>query len=188
MALELFCSGSPDRVTMADVAQGAQVSKRTLYTRFDSKDALLLAAVEHGIETLVAPISISIPATSMNEQLQFISLKMVETSLRPEVLALERMLAALAAQIPSVFARLSALLEQARLALFDEIFENAMRRGEISDRTRKIVTPIAFDILVSQLRRATQQQPTRLKSKKARAAWLDERIALIMNGALTKTP
>lgn len=173
---------------MADVAQAAQVSKRTLYTRFDSKEALLEAAVEHGVETLVSPISISIPATSINDQLQFISLKMVETSLQSEVLSLERMLSSLAMQNPDVYARLSALLENARLALFHEIFESAMLRGEITHRTRQIVAPIAFDVLVSQLRKAVQQYPERFKSESDRIAWLAERIALVMNGALAKTP
>lgn len=45
-AVDLFSQCSFDRVSMDDIASAAQVSKRTVYRHFSSKDELFVAIVE----------------------------------------------------------------------------------------------------------------------------------------------
>src|SRR3546814_16436590 len=69
VALEQFIAHGVEGASMEGIAIAASVSKRTLYSRFGSKTALLVAAVEHGIAHHLRPIASTIPAGSTRAKL-----------------------------------------------------------------------------------------------------------------------
>lgn len=77
---------------MDDIATAANVSKRTLYARYGSKVGLLVAAIEHGIDNRLTPIKATMNYGSARKRLLRIARQMLDLSLEPEVIGLERLL------------------------------------------------------------------------------------------------
>lgn len=88
VALAQFIANGVDGTNMDDIAASANVSKRTLYSRFGSKKELLVAAVALGVSQCVKPISSNIPDGSTREKIAYASRKMLDLLLSPEIIGL----------------------------------------------------------------------------------------------------
>lgn len=77
---------------MDRIAAAAQVTKRTIYTRFESKQGLFFAAIEHGVERHARSVVISVPCGSLKDRVLHIGRKALDLSLQPEVIRLERLM------------------------------------------------------------------------------------------------
>ncbi|OAN58720.1 hypothetical protein A7Q26_13895 [Sphingobium sp. TCM1] len=92
VALEEFINRGADGASMESIAASANVSKRTLYSRFGSKTELLRAAVEHGLCRHLRPIASTIPKGLLRDRLLFVGRKMLDLSLKREVIGLEALI------------------------------------------------------------------------------------------------
>lgn len=91
-ALEEFSRRGVEATSMDLIASTAHVSKRTIYDRFSSKEALLSAALEHAVARYVAPITASLRGMGPGEALTDMLAGMLEASARSEAIAIERLM------------------------------------------------------------------------------------------------
>jgi AcrR family transcriptional regulator len=182
VALRAYCEHGLDGVTLSEIAQEAQVSKRTLYTRFKDRETLLVDAIEHGIERLITPISTAIPDGTLRDQLLFLGGEMMQISLRPEVIGLERLIALVQYRIPDVYQRVSGTIQKGRLSLIESLLSSAADRGEIEEESIHIAASIVFDILVTQPRRELLAKPIAKGDATMMKAYLQKAIDLMLYG------
>lgn len=88
VALRQFTANGVEGTSMEDIAAAAGVSKRTLYARFGSKLALVQAVVELGIGIHQRRIAASLPAGPLRQRLIAVLRKLLDASLRPELIGL----------------------------------------------------------------------------------------------------
>lgn len=91
-AADEFSRCGVDATSMESIARKARVSKRTIYARFPTKEALLSAVLVHGIETQAAYIAQKPRSPDPKTALVSLLTDMLERSLSPEVIALERLM------------------------------------------------------------------------------------------------
>jgi AcrR family transcriptional regulator len=102
-ATALFLRDGYGATSMESVAAAARVSKRTLYTRFADKPALLQAAVARLVTNWMPPFEAALGAPgSLEESLKRAGLRMLETALAPEALALYRLIVAESVRFPDL--------------------------------------------------------------------------------------
>ena len=89
VALEEFVRSGPSGASMERIAAAAKVSKRTLYTRFESRSGLMLAAVSHGVARTAQPIADNLPEGSPRAQILHVTRQMLDASLTEAILGLE---------------------------------------------------------------------------------------------------
>ncbi|WP_201188596.1 TetR/AcrR family transcriptional regulator [Pseudomonas fluorescens] len=182
VALRAYSQHGIDGVTLSDIAREAKISKRTLYTRFENRDDLLVAAIEHGIERLLTPLSNTLPTGPLRDQLLYIGREMMTISLQPSVIGLERLLALIAQRMPEVYQRVSETIQRGRLSLIEAILEQAAAKAEIEEKSIRIAASIIFDILVTQPRRELINHPGKEEETQTANDYLPEAIDLILYG------
>lgn len=91
-ATTAFLTQGYEATSMDSIALAANVSKRTVYSRFQSKDELFGAAIESSCRKLI-PVNPCDVGTDLNaeEFIHALSLHFVKGILRPEALALRRL-------------------------------------------------------------------------------------------------
>jgi AcrR family transcriptional regulator len=92
VALEEFIRSGPAHASMERIAAAAKVSKRTLYTRFKSREGLLVAAARDALERNTRPIADGVPAGPTLEQVLHVTKRMLDISLTDEIIGLERLI------------------------------------------------------------------------------------------------
>ena len=88
IALQQFMAHGPEGASMDRIAAAANVSKRTLYARYGSKNGLLVAAVEQGTARHLKPVSSNIPRGTPRDKLLHVARKMLDLSLRKEIISI----------------------------------------------------------------------------------------------------
>ena len=92
IALQLLCANDLEGATIDAVAQAAHVSKRTLYARFPTRQALFLAVLNHAVEPRLAPLRRPLPDEDWRSGLASLLSEMLEVSAGAELRAIERLL------------------------------------------------------------------------------------------------
>lgn len=91
-ALEEFLERGFESANMDRIAAAAQVTKRTIYTRFESKQGLFFAAIAYGVERYAESVVISVPCGSLKDRVLDIGRKALDLSLQPDVIRFERLM------------------------------------------------------------------------------------------------
>ena len=92
IALQLMCANDLESVTIDAVARAAHVSKRTLYARFPTRQALFLAVLNHAVELRLAPLRRPVLDGDWRAGLASLLSEMLEASAETELRAIERLL------------------------------------------------------------------------------------------------
>ncbi|KAK0351419.1 hypothetical protein LTR94_025018 [Friedmanniomyces endolithicus] len=92
IALQLLCANDLEGATIDAVAQAAHVSKRTLYARFPTRQALFLAVLNHAVELRLAPLRRPVLDGDWRAGLASLLSEMLEASAETELRAIERLL------------------------------------------------------------------------------------------------
>lgn len=137
-------------MTTLDVARAAGISKRDLYARFASKDALVSAMVADGVREMLAPVPLEPPATREDfyAGLAAFGAKFTHDMLGRDRLAFYRLAIAEAELHPEI-AR--ALLDQGTRATTDAItayFAAAEARGLVAFANRDAAVGVLFFLLI----------------------------------------
>jgi AcrR family transcriptional regulator len=186
VALREYSQHGVEGVTLREIAREAQVSKRTLYTRFTDRDALLVAAIEHGIERLLTPLSNAVPQGTLRDQLLYLGGEMMKISLQQEVIGLERLLSSIAQRTPDVYQRVFDTIQKGRLSLIQSVLDKAVERAEIDGQSIHIAASIIFDILVTQPRREIMTCPISNGEASVSIDYLQKAIDLILYGVYVR--
>lgn len=174
-----------DGVTLEQVARAAQVSKRTLYSRFGDRKGLLLAAIERGIERILASLS-ALPAPgSLSSKLRHVGTDMVRLSLHPDTIGLERLIASLSRRYPEVYDRVAGKVQAARLSVIRSILEEAGEEGQIDVDQIDLASSIIFDALVTNARRRALLDQISIDDIASIHRYLDAAIDIVLHGIAT---
>lgn len=134
---------------MEVIAAAANVSKRTLYSRFGSKTALLIAAVERGIIRHLRPIRSGIPSGSMQDKIVYAARKMLEVSLTPEAVGLVDLVYWIESHRLDGAEIQSFMGSQSGIRVFEIILEQAQPRNRPSRDDIPFIAALIFDITVT---------------------------------------
>nr|WP_158271991.1 MULTISPECIES: TetR/AcrR family transcriptional regulator [unclassified Novosphingobium] len=138
-----------DGTTMDAIAAAANVSKRTLYLRFGSKEDLILRVIEYGFACHIEPVSsVRPPDGALRERLLHISTRMLNMSLKPEVLILESLAIWATKRAPDIYQRAKQLLNDGPIALIKAILHQSINNKEIQIDDIDYVSLFAFDVLI----------------------------------------
>lgn len=91
ISLEQFLSHGIDGASMDSIATEANVSKRTLYSRYGSKVGLIMATIQWGIARHMRPIATKRLEGTVRQRLMLVGRKMLDLSLKPEILGIEEL-------------------------------------------------------------------------------------------------
>jgi TetR/AcrR family transcriptional repressor of mexJK operon len=110
-ALEIFLDRGFEQTTMDAIAQGAGMSKRTLYVRYDDKAALFKAAVQQAIEHWIVPLREldGLDTDDLEGTLRAVARIGVEQVVSPVGAQIQRIMHAASYRFPEVF---TAMYEQ----------------------------------------------------------------------------
>lgn len=89
VALDQFIAHGVEGANMDDIAAAANVSKRTLYSRYGSKTQLLIASAEHGTQRHLKAITVDRRSGDLRNRLLKLCRKMLDAALKPEVIGIE---------------------------------------------------------------------------------------------------
>lgn len=90
-AIQAFSKRGVEATSMEAIARAARVSKRTIYDRFPSKEALLSAALEHALQKNMVPIVKAPRSHDFRTSLVDLLEDVLKASIRPETIAVERL-------------------------------------------------------------------------------------------------
>lgn len=170
-ALAVLTEAGPDGVTMDEVAHRARVSKKTLYGRFESKDELLAALVDHIFDTHMWTGGRACAADPgddepLRDHLRRCIRSVLRGTFRPEMQAVERLLASHPGlgTHPRVLAS-----EQVPVRLIHDLLVAAQGRGEVEAADPSAAAVLLLDALVL----GTRLRFGKLPPEEQTDAWVD---------------
>ena len=181
-ALDQFVRLGADGASMEGIASAANVSKRTLYARFASKTDLLVSAIEYGVAKHLKPISASIPEGSARERLRHTAIRMLDASLKPEVVSLRALATWIADHEPTLHDAVQKLVVHNPVGVIQSILEEGARSGELRFADSYFTAMFFFDALVSMPRDRILNRLGLQDRQPAKHAYLDRTIDLIWTG------
>lgn len=177
-AFEAFVRLGIDRASMEGIAQAAQVSKRTLYLRFGSKKALLVAALRHrAVSGLEAPQAV--PDGHLHDRILFVAEQLLEGALTPEAIGLEFLIREVVKSYPDIILR---ELTPGTHPLADQFYRLLVEDGALdcaSEDSVGFLSEFLFDALVRAPRSRILHRQELCNTKEARRAYLERVLHLI---------
>jgi AcrR family transcriptional regulator len=149
VALEQFIHRGADGASMEAIAAAANVSKRTLYSRFGAKTKLLRAAVEQGVYRHLRPIATSIPNGSLHDRLLYVGMKMLDSSLKREVIGLETLVLWLVDHEVESLANTTMPGAPDGIRIIRSILDNSALPATMDDDALQFLARHIFDTLVT---------------------------------------
>lgn len=103
-ALDLFLKCGYEITTIESIASAVNMTKRTVYAKFDDKPALFLAAVQRAIEREVTPLAelMALDHGDLRETLEWIARLRISRFLTPRGLRLQQIIQAESYRFPQI--------------------------------------------------------------------------------------
>jgi TetR/AcrR family transcriptional regulator, mexJK operon transcriptional repressor len=131
-ATDLFLSHGYGVTSIEEVARRARVSKRTLYHRFEDKEALFAAVVHRIVEQLRPSAGTPInEGTDLPVVLRRVARLILDAAIAPQAIALHRLIVGESGRFPRLAAVANKTSEQA-VTLIGTILERELRERRIS--------------------------------------------------------
>ncbi|CAD1787082.1 TetR/AcrR family transcriptional regulator [Xanthomonas euroxanthea] len=186
VALAQLVEHGEEHVTMDGIALAAQASKRTLYARFGSRDALVVAAIEHGAARLLQPIALSVPDGLLKDRLLYVAQRMLDASLSAEVVAMEALVARISERRPGLHSQLAAWLHRTPALLIQSLLEQAASKGQPITPLAAEMAPFIYDALVAHPRRLVLIGTLPSARPAAIRKYLGKVLDIILHGVLER--
>ncbi|MCC2978265.1 TetR/AcrR family transcriptional regulator [Sphingomonas sp. PL-96] len=176
VALDQLVVHGPDKTSMDAIALAAKVSKRTLYARYGSKVGLLIAALEHAIDDRHEPIVAAARRGTPRQRLMRAARKMLDVSLTPEILAVEKLaLWARDQLIESGDAEAKINIQHGPM-LIQKVLEEALEADEVKSLDLPFLATMIFDNLVMVPRMRILIRLDLPNSARAKKAYLEQTL------------
>ncbi|MDX3911299.1 MAG: helix-turn-helix domain-containing protein [Sphingobium sp.] len=183
VALEQFISHGVEGACMEGIASAANVSKRTLYSRFGSKTALLVASVEHGIAHHVRPIASTIPAGSTRDKLLHVGRKILDSSLKREVIGLETLINWIATHESEPGPAKTSMGAKAGIAIIQSVLEQAGEGNcDVRSMDLQFLAAFLFDAFVTSPRQRILLRRDLENTSHAKSDYLKRTMNLLAAG------
>ena len=148
VALNCFIEAGFDKTPIDRIARIARVSKRTLYARFRTKEALFSSALTHGISNITLAIT-DYPANgTLRHQLMAVAMKIIESSLTKEGNGIISLLAWAAAHKPDIRKQLDQVTSLGPRQIILDILASAEKKEGVKVENKEDLSWIIFDLLV----------------------------------------
>ncbi|AZI37712.1 putative TetR family transcriptional regulator [Caenibius tardaugens NBRC 16725] len=182
IALEQLITHGGDRASMEVIARAANVSKRTLYSRFGSKVDLLYAVIDHGFARIAKPVTRPTAKGSPREQLLSAAKKMLNAALKPETIGHETLIYWAIEHYPRAGTRARAD-NHAGIQIFRRILDDAAERGELIVQDPEFLSSLLFDALVVGPRHRILRRRTLANTPAAKNEYLEKTLEIVLAGA-----
>lgn len=149
VASEQFARYGIAGVSMDMIAAAANVSKRTLYARFGSKNGLLRAVIEREAARNFEPIAAAIPPdASMGQKILRLARALLDRSLEPHAIGLELLLREVALHEPESDRSQPSVGASLAIDAIQGILSEAPPTGHDAE-TLEFLAAFLFDVLVA---------------------------------------
>jgi AcrR family transcriptional regulator len=101
-ATRLFLERGFEGTSFEQVAELAHAGKASLYARFESKETLFVAVVARSVERTLTRTDVIPAELALRERLVAVGVSIIEQSLRPDVVALMRVVVAESSRFPEI--------------------------------------------------------------------------------------
>lgn len=182
VALERFVAGGVEGTSMEAIAAAAHISKRTLYSRFGSKLALLVAAIEHGLARHFDPITTSIPRGPVRRQLVHVARRVLDMSLLPEVVGIEALIMWLASNRAGLLEAKPAIGAQVGISVIRTLLEQDAQVGGGPSQDAAFLACHLFDALVTAPRHRILFRHDLRNTVRAKNEYIERTVDLIAAG------
>jgi TetR/AcrR family transcriptional repressor of mexJK operon len=159
-AAAVFVERGYTGTTMLDVAERADLAKRTLYNLYEDKDALFRATMHRSIAT-AEQFSASLArdtdaVTNPHDELPLIGMRLAEIVVTTRVLGLRRLMLMESERFPELAAEYRRRAPDAVLAALARMFDSLIRAGSVRPGDPMITAEhFAFLVMGSDLDRGT---------------------------------
>jgi len=134
VALDIFLDRGFERTTMEDIARAAQMSKRTLYSRYLDKQAIFLAAIKAASERYTVSVEAlrKVETDDLKATLLAVARLRLNNLSSPEGLRLQRILSAQSYRFPELFNSLFESHTGPTLDFLVDLFTRATFDGQLA--------------------------------------------------------
>lgn len=148
-ALDLFLENGFERTSIDAIAAAAGMAKRTVYARYEDKNALFIAALTRAIEEWIVPVDElrAVETDDFEDTLLAIGRILVANVLRPGGLRLLRLTNAVAAQMPEVAAFNVQKGTEPTLAYLADLFVRRLGSDQISREEADFAAQAFIDLV-----------------------------------------
>jgi TetR/AcrR family transcriptional repressor of mexJK operon len=128
IAIELFLGRGYERIGITEVAAAAGMAKRTVYARYEDKNALFKAALKRAIEKWVVPAETlrSAECESLEKTLLEVARLLLANILSPQGLRLLRLTNAVSGSMPEIAAYNTRVGTEPTLAYLADLFQRRL--------------------------------------------------------------
>ncbi|KER38130.1 hypothetical protein AL00_02030 [Sphingobium indicum F2] len=176
-ALDQFIVHGVDGANMDDIAAAANVSKRTLYARYGSKNGLLVAAAEYGTAKHLRSVVAGIQTGSIRDRILWVARRILDIAVSPKVVGLETLINWVVSRKLGGTGPDRAIGSNASINLIQCLLEEADLADEKEDAP--FLAAFLYDALVTVPRTRILVRRDLENAPKAKSAYLEQTMDLI---------
>jgi TetR/AcrR family transcriptional repressor of mexJK operon len=183
VATELFLTEGYGSTTIEAVAQGAGISKRTFYHRFEDKSALFAAVVHRIIQDIRPPADVPlIQGATLRENLRHLAQLILRAALAPRALALHRLVTGESARFPSLMrAVYDEGTEQEAVDLISALLLGGLQGTSLTDAQSTFAAQQFIQMVVVLPQRRAMGLGAPMTAKQL-TAWAHDAVDLLLEG------
>jgi AcrR family transcriptional regulator len=186
-ATELFVTCGYSGTTMQALAQAAGISKKTIYSQYEDKEALFRAVIRQLVRPSIRELLLREDALPLGEGLRRRAAVILEAALQPRSLAFFRLIQREVAQFPELGKAIEHQNEEELYQPLREYFMGRQAKGELSglepEWAARLFVFLVFGDLNNRLLTAAPPQ-----TDEEADAYLDRVCALMLRGIAAHTP
>jgi AcrR family transcriptional regulator len=186
-ATELFVRCGYSGTTMQALAEAAGISKKTIYSQYDDKEALFRAVIRQLVRPSVRESILRADALPLGESLRHRAAQILEAALQPRSLAFYRLIQREVAQFPELGKAIEQQNEEELYQPLREYFAGRQAKGELGavepEWAARLFIFLVFGDLNNRLLTAARPQTSAEAD-----AYLDRVCALMLRGIAAHAP
>jgi len=182
IALEQFVENGFEGTSMDRIAAAANVSKRTLYARFGSKRALVVASIEQYTSRELGSIEAAIPNGSLRRKIGYIARAMLDMSLQQDVVGVETLIYWLTEHKPGLIEAEPTIGAKAVIELIQSVLQEAPEWHMSGQSDIAEVARFLFDALITIPRHRILRRNEMKNKPAAKSEYINKTLDLLASG------
>ncbi len=167
---------------MDRIAAAANVSKRTLYARFGSKRALVVASIEQYTSRELGSIEAAIPNGSLRRKIGHIARAMLDISLQQDVVGVETLIYWLTEHKPGLIEAEPTIGAKAVIELIQSVLQDAPEWRMSGQWDTAEVARFLFDALITIPRHRILRRNDMKNTKATKSEYIDKTLDVLASG------
>ena len=182
VALDQFVAHGFEGASTEKIAAAANVSKRTLYARFGSKGALVVASIEQYTSRELGLIEAAIPNGSLRKKIGYVARAMLDMSLQPDVVGVEALVYWLTKHRPGLVEAEPTIGAKVVIDVMQSVLQDApeWRMSGAGDPAE--LARFLFDVLITVPRHRILRRYEMKNKAAAKAEYINQTLDLLASG------